>query len=92
MGQIQQDGGCRRSADVLAFGLSATEGSESKRQVGKVLEVQAASCDGEAHYWKEASEKALEEEETARSMEELKDVLRAAPRRRRPQARVPTLE
>ena len=38
VGQIQQDGGCRRSADVLASTLGATDGSESIRQVGKLLE------------------------------------------------------
>ena len=47
-------------------------------------------------YWKEAvilREKALEEEETARRIEEQKNKeFRAAPRRRRPQARVPIHE
>ena len=44
----QQDGGYCRSTDVLGSGLSATEGSESIRQVGKLLDVPATSCDGEA--------------------------------------------
>ena len=41
-GQIQQDGGYCRSTDELASRLSATEGSESTRQVGEL------PADGEA--------------------------------------------
>ena len=46
--QIWQDGGCDRIFDVLAPGLSTTEGGESIRQVGKLLETPAEAHDGEA--------------------------------------------
>ena len=46
--QIWHDGGCDRILEVLAPGLSTTEGGETIRQVGKLLETPAKTHDGEA--------------------------------------------
>ena len=94
--QIWQDGRYDRIFDVLAPGLSTTEGGESVRQVGVLLEMPARLTTEERDCWKEARilrEKALEKEEMARRMEEQKNrVFQTAPGRPRPRARVPTLE
>ena len=46
--RIWRDGGCDRIFDVLAPSLSTTDGGESIRQVGKLLETPAETLDGEA--------------------------------------------
>ena len=46
--QVWQDGRNDRTFNVLALHLSATQGSESKSQMGKLHEMSAKSLDGEA--------------------------------------------
>ena len=77
--------GCRRSIDVLASGFSATEWSESIRQIGNCSKYHQRLVTETRDYLKVVRmlrETALEEEETARRMEEQKNKAPiAAPRR-----------